>query len=98
MFKAELHLTVLIRQIQLLARLSVKVKKLRYFIKIYFYAFLRSLKYFFGGSQLFSMAFSRRIGESLEKINTEDGSFALKKIKNKKKDSNKLYPRCFCVK
>ena len=84
MFKAELHLTVLIRQIQFLARLSVKVKKLCYFIKIYFYAFLRSLKYFLEGSQLFSVAFSRKAGKSLENTNAEDGSFALKQKKERK--------------
>ena len=63
----------------------MKVKKLCYFIEIYFYAFLRFLKYFLEGSQLFSVAFSRKAGKSLKNTNTEDGSFALKKKKKEKK-------------
>ena len=64
-------------------------------VLIYFYAFLVFLKYFLERSQLFSVAFSRKVGKSLKNTNTEDGSSALKP---KKQESNKLYPRCFCVK
>ena len=71
----------------------MKVQKLCYFIEIYFYSFLVFLKYILGGSQLFSVALSRKVRKSIN-ANTEDscqkkkkkvtsytpGAFALNKI------------------